>query len=215
MMMNKAFLPVVAPVFFAIANAFAAFLGLAALGVFSKGSYVRYNGMIYKVTEDYTSRLSEEYELVGTLEQTEDPRKAQEDMVTNKRLIKKAVSVVLILIVAVAVLAAILLSDQKTINNDIGFLTYEYAQSDQVIKPALTLEENHHFEFFYSVESSYKANGTFEIENKHLNLATTDGKYLFVFYIKNEILVFDLDISILPPDFTNVDDKASFVPVTE
>ena len=63
----------------------AAFLGLAALGVFSKGSYVRYNGMIYKVTENYTSRLSEEYALVGTLEQTEDPRKAQEDMVTNWR----------------------------------------------------------------------------------------------------------------------------------
>ena len=63
----------------------AAFLGLAALGVFSKGAYVRYNGMIYKVTENYTSRLSEEYALVGTLEQTEDPRKAQEDMVTNWR----------------------------------------------------------------------------------------------------------------------------------
>ena len=63
----------------------AAFLGLAALGVFSKGSYVRYNGMIYKVTENYTSRLSEEYALVGTLEQTEDPRKVQEDMVTNWR----------------------------------------------------------------------------------------------------------------------------------
>ncbi len=63
----------------------AAFLGLEALGVFSKGSYVRYNGMIYKVTENYTSQLSEEYALVGTLEQTEDPRKAQEDMVTNWR----------------------------------------------------------------------------------------------------------------------------------
>ena len=41
--------------------------------------------MIYKVTENYTSQLSEEYALVGTLEQTEDPRKAQEDMVTNWR----------------------------------------------------------------------------------------------------------------------------------
>jgi len=45
----------------------AAFLGLAALGVFTKGSYVRYNGIIYKVTGYYTSTLSGEYELVGTL----------------------------------------------------------------------------------------------------------------------------------------------------
>lgn len=116
---------------------------------------------------------------------------------------KKSAFLVIILIVAVAILATICLFNQEAMSNSVKLSVYTYAQSNQTIKPELTLKENKQFDFFYAVESSYKADGTYEIKNKRLYLETSDKEYVFVFSIKNETLAFDFGESILPPGFTN------------
>ncbi len=105
--------------------------------------------------------------------------------------------------------------ENSKMSNSVELSAYKYAQSNQIIKPELILKENHQFDFFYAVESSYKAGGAYEIENKKLYLKTSDGKYVFVFSIKSKTLLFVLDESILPPGFINVEDEAIFIPINE
>lgn len=60
---------------------------------------------------------------------------------------KKSAFLVIILIVAVAILATICLFNQEAMSNSVKLSVYTYAQSNQTIKPELTLKENKQFDF--------------------------------------------------------------------
>lgn len=97
--------------------------------------------------------------------------------------------------------------------NDLPLTTYVNKQSENNIKPSITLKENNKFEIIYSVESSYKAVGNYEICNEKLYLKTDDGKYKFVFAVNDKSLIFIIKDSKLPPDFINVCDQTVFDPI--
>ena len=98
--------------------------------------------------------------------------------------------------------------------NDLPLTTYVNKQSENNIKPSVTLQDKNRFEFFYSVESSYKAVGNYEINNEKLYLKTDDGKYQFVFAINDKSLIFIIKDSQLPPDLINICDQTVFDPIS-
>ncbi len=96
--------------------------------------------------------------------------------------------------------------------SDLPLTTYINGASNKPIQPSVTLYEENKFEFFYSVESAYKALGSYKIINGKLFLVTDDEKYRFVFTVKNHTLIFDSEKSLLPPDFANVNNQTTFAP---
>ncbi len=123
---------------------------------------------------------------------------------------KKILSYGALLLVVVCILVAIIIRNQKPMENDVAIMTYEYKQSDQIIKPSITLRSDKRFEFFYSVKSSYSATGTYNIIANMLHLETDDSKYSFIFKVDGNLLVFDMDKSIYPTDFIDVVDGTIF-----
>ena len=132
-------------------------------------------------------------------------------------LMKKIVTILVILVFVVVILVvAFSLNREGTRNKGLALSSvYECTYSGQIIKPKLILKCNQQFEFFYSVDSSYTPKGTYRIEKKKLYLETYDGKYVFVFSIKNDTLFFCRDKSVLPGNFANIEEKAVFVSKSE
>lgn len=87
---------------------------------------------------------------------------------------------------------------------------YEFSASTEVIKPAVTLKEDHHFFFRTSPLSSYLAQGTFTQEKEQLILTTDDEQYRFVFRVGQNQLIFSAGESTPLPSYTQIPDGAVF-----
>lgn len=69
-----------------------------------------------------------------------------------------------------------------------------------VTTPYVLILGSNNFEFYYSVYSSYFAHGTYEIEADKLIMTTEDGKYVFVFQIKDGKIYYNLKQSSTVPE---------------
>ena len=72
---------------------------------------------------------------------------------------------------------------------------YVFTESEDIIKPSVTLFDNGLFSFTFSAVSSYLSTGTYEMENDRLTLHTDDGKFTYVFDMVEDHLEFDTDAS--------------------
>lgn len=72
---------------------------------------------------------------------------------------------------------------------------YVFEESEDFMKPAVTLMEDGRFSFMFSMISSYIGIGTYEIKDDRLTLHTDDGKFVYVFDIVEDTIVFDAEAS--------------------
>lgn len=72
---------------------------------------------------------------------------------------------------------------------------YAFKESEEIIKPVVTLYDNGMFQFTFSAVSSYIGFGEYILENDKLTLNTDDGKFTYVFDVVNDNLVFDAENS--------------------
>jgi len=86
---------------------------------------------------------------------------------------------------------------------------YVMQGSEEPIKPTVSLQDNNKFTFIYSAFSSYIAHGSYEVDKGNLILKTDDGKYKYVFKIKDTTLIFNKKESSAIP-LVNVLDGAIF-----
>lgn len=98
----------------------------------------------------------------------------------------------------------------KTTEQYISVGTYVMQESEESIKPNVSLEDSNKFTFTYSVLSSYIAIGSYEVDDGSLILKTDDSEYIYVFIIKDGALVFNAKESSEIPPFANVPDGAIF-----
>lgn len=85
---------------------------------------------------------------------------------------------------------------------------YTFAESQDVIKPTLSLYENGNFGFTFSGISSYMGVGKYKITEDTLSLATDDGLYKYCFKIVGDSLVFDAENSSTQLHFSGLYDGA-------
>ncbi|WP_265445876.1 hypothetical protein [Acetivibrio straminisolvens] len=101
-------------------------------------------------------------------------------------------------------------NNAKSTEQYIPIRAYVMQESEEPIKPIVSLEDSNKFTFTYSVLSSYIAIGSYEVDDGNLILKTDDGKYKYVFKIKGDNLIFNATESSEIPTFANVPDGAIF-----
>lgn len=114
----------------------------------------------------------------------------------------------LIIISMTLILAACSKSNKEAI--DLEVRAYIMNDSEEFLKPTVTLQENNKFTFVYSALSSHIPMGTYEIDNDKLILKTDDGKEEYVFKIDNGTLIFVEKDSSKLPSYANIPDGAMF-----
>lgn len=72
---------------------------------------------------------------------------------------------------------------------------YEFTESEGPIKPTIALFDDGTFQFIFSGLSSYIGIGTYAANDDRLILHTDDGKYVYVFDMVDNTLVFDAQAS--------------------
>jgi hypothetical protein len=87
---------------------------------------------------------------------------------------------------------------------------YVMQASKEPVKPIVSLEDSNKFTFTYSALSSYIAIGSYEVDDDNLILKTDDGKYKYIFKIKDNALIFNAKESSQIPSFANVPDGTIF-----
>lgn len=95
-------------------------------------------------------------------------------------------------------------------NTSLPLRTYMFAESEDVIKPSVTLEDQNKFSFTFSALSSYIASGTYEMNGDHLLLKTDDGRYQYLFVIQDKAIVYDAKNSSSLPWYVDIPDGAIF-----
>ncbi|MPN15660.1 hypothetical protein SDC9_162994 [bioreactor metagenome] len=88
--------------------------------------------------------------------------------------------------------------------------TYIMQESQEPVKPIVSLKDSNNFTFTYSALSSYIAIGSYEVYDGNLILKTDHDKYRYVFKIKDNALIFNAKQSSKIPSFANVPDGAIF-----
>jgi hypothetical protein len=119
----------------------------------------------------------------------------------------------LIGIIIVVVVAIGLLSNPKDEAGEVSIPIEKYVmeQSEEIAKPTVRLETDNKFVFNYSALSSYYATGSYQIDNDNsLILKTDDGKFQYVFKIKEKTLIFDSKESAEMPLYANIPDGSIF-----
>ena len=101
-------------------------------------------------------------------------------------------------------------NNSKTTDQSISVGTYIMEESEEVIKPVVSLQADNKFTFTYSMLSSYLPIGSYEVDNGNLILKTDDNKYKYVFKIKDNSLIFNEKESSEMPSFANVPNGAIF-----
>ncbi len=103
----------------------------------------------------------------------------------------------LLIFVAIAILSfmAGCSKDSTVTESNLPLGVYQFQESDEPVKPNVVLDDNNQFVFNYSVLSSYLPIGTYQIETDQLILKTDDGKYEYIFLIKDNTLIFNKDES--------------------
>lgn len=81
-----------------------------------------------------------------------------------------------------------------------GSVTYTLESSNEYIKPYINLK-NGKFHFFTSVYSSYRCEGNYELTKEKLTLKSDDGRYIFVFEVVGDNMIFDANNSSEPEKF--------------
>ena len=115
-----------------------------------------------------------------------------------------------ILLLALTCFIAGCSNNSKTTEQFVLTRAYVMQESEDPMKPVVLLNENNKFSFTYSALSSYIAIGTYEVDNDNLVLKTDDGKYKYVFKIKDDCLIFNAKESSSFPSYANVPDGAIF-----
>lgn len=91
--------------------------------------------------------------------------------------------------------------------------TYVYEDSDDIIKPNVTLKADNRFQFNFSPLSSYIGFGTYSLDGNTLVLHTDDDNYRYTFKIvegKSTCLVFDAEDSSENIHFADFSDGSVF-----
>lgn len=90
--------------------------------------------------------------------------------------------------------AAHLLQTMQTVSAEGEILgVYEYAGGDPKASASITLYEDGNFLFLFSPISNYIGDGRYTLENDRLTLHTSDGKFVYVFDVKENQLIFDAE----------------------
>lgn len=114
-----------------------------------------------------------------------------------------------ILIIAIALIStACSKSSKEAIKLEVR--AYIMNDSEEFLKPTVTLQENNKFTFVYSALSSYIPMGTYEIDNDKLILKTDNGKEKYIFKIDNGTLIFVEKDSTKLPSYANIPDGSIF-----
>ena len=99
-------------------------------------------------------------------------------------------------------------------NNNIKSI---YSDSEnELTQPRIILfEQDHSFQFLYSLLSSYLNWGYYEIKDDNLILRTDDGKYIYSFKIEESGLIFDAENSTELPEYKYSFDEDAKAPVPD
>ena len=105
-------------------------------------------------------------------------------------------------------------------NNNIKsnpYKKYVYSDSEnELTQPRIILfEQDHSFQFLYSLLSSYLNWGYYEIKDDNLILRTDDGKYIYSFKIEENGLIFDAENSTELPEYKYYFDEDAEAPVPD
>lgn len=105
-------------------------------------------------------------------------------------------------------------------NNNIKsnpYKKYVYSDSEnELTQPRIILfEQDHSFQFLYSLLSSYLNWGYYEIKDDNLILRTDDGKYIYSFKIEESGLIFDAENSTELPEYKYSFDEDAKAPVPD
>lgn len=122
---------------------------------------------------------------------------------------KKSVILIFFLIVLTYALVGCSKSSKMT-GQQVSVGTYVIQESEEPVKPFVSLEDNNKFIFTYSALSSYIPIGSYEVDNGILTLKTEDGKYKYVFEIKDNTLIFKAPESSKIPSYAHVADGSIF-----
>ncbi|MEA4831432.1 MAG: hypothetical protein VB118_02290 [Oscillospiraceae bacterium] len=118
---------------------------------------------------------------------------------------KKLCFVLCLIIIQGVVLAG---CSEKTSVIPLG--VYSYQESDEPVKPNVTLREDNRFQFEFSIVSSYCAIGTYIVDGKNLILNTDDGNNKYVFEIKDKTLIINKKESSELPSYVKIPDRSVF-----
>jgi hypothetical protein len=88
--------------------------------------------------------------------------------------------------------------------------TYIFEESNQFIKPSLTIEEDNHFSLLFSGFSSYISKGNYEVKDSYLYLSTEDDNYIYVYKINKDELIFNEEKSSTELWFSDIKDGSKF-----
>ncbi len=105
-------------------------------------------------------------------------------------------------------------------NNNIKsnpYKKYVYSDSEnELTQPRIILfEQDHSFQFLYSLLSSYLNWGYYEIKDDNLILRTDDGKYIYSFKIEENGLIFDAENSTELPEYKYSSNEDAEAPVPD
>lgn len=99
----------------------------------------------------------------------------------------------MILLISCVFLLSSCNSIKKDANLPIG--DYLMEESEEIIKPVVSLQGDNKFVFNYSPLSSYYNHGCYEVDGDNLILKTEDGMYKYVFQIGDNTLSFNEKLS--------------------
>ena len=92
---------------------------------------------------------------------------------------------------------------------------YVMEESEEIIKPIISLKDGNKFTFNYSVLSSYYNHGYYEEVDGNLILKTDDDMFKYVFKIQGDTLIFNEKESTEILSFKKVPDGTSYVNVID
>ncbi len=106
-------------------------------------------------------------------------------------------------------------NDNKNTEQYLPIGNYIMEESEEIIKPIVSLEDGNKFTFNYSVFSSYYNHGSYEEEGSNLILETDDGMFKYVFKIKDDTLIFNEKESSEISSYKKVPDGPSYANVID
>lgn len=97
--------------------------------------------------------------------------------------------------------------NEVTLTNGI----YIFEDSNEFMKPTLTIQEDSKFSLMFSGFSSYIGKGKYEVKDNDLYLNTEDGEFTYVFKIYKDELIFDAYKSSTALWLSDIKDGSKFI----
>jgi len=99
----------------------------------------------------------------------------------------------------------------ETLEESISVGDYVMEKSDEIMKPTVQIKDDNKFIFNYSPLSSYMALGFYEVDDENnLILKTDDGKFQYVFKLKEKNLIFNSEETAEMQSYVNIPDGSIF-----